>query len=582
VGQPELADMLSSHQLRQLGQRITISCLLSPLTYEETRDYIRHRIALASHRAGPPFDKSSYRAIYAYSGGIPRLINIACDRALLNAFSRNSFKITSSITKEAIRELTRKKAGTSYNWLQGPAGLIVLSAIFIPVIILLLYHANGQSPETLTGRRPFPPELVTQAETRPAAPESTQVSEAAPPEKLISPQDEAPIAIQEDSLAPGQPEESDRDFVNPANSEVLVLSAGRNKTSGKPLAVYEKKNTETDSDDTAFHSVHVGTFRSPSQAEERVAELRASGYPSFLYTQESSSGNTVYVVVAGKYQSYALAKEAGRSLSKAGYSNFVARAKDSLDAGLTGAEPQAQTGIVVERPRNSGEGQNFLNFLQGLNSRFSRNNAMEEILKLWFPAAEIKIKKNKLDIDRFFFAEAAKQYDLQVEPIAGASDALVQALDLPVIFSFYLKGQAWPKYLAAAYIDKEKIYFVEGGQGQTVSVDRDIFLQYWSGEAYIFWKNFKNLPGVISQRSKGLDIKSLKKLLQQLGYSNIIMTDRYDKNTLQIIKAIQTKYGMQADGLVGPLTKIALYNESAEFTKPSLVKFDAARTENGS
>ena len=148
VGQPELGDMLSSHQLRQLGQRITINCQLLPLTYQETRDYIRHRISLASHRAGPPFDKASYRAIYEYSRGIPRLINIACDRILLNAFSRNSFKITGSITKEAIRELTRKKTGNSYNWLQGPSGLVIAAAIFIPLIILLLYLANGQSPET--------------------------------------------------------------------------------------------------------------------------------------------------------------------------------------------------------------------------------------------------------------------------------------------------------------------------------------------------------------------------------------------------------------------------------------------------
>ncbi len=81
----------------------------------ETKDYIRHRITLASHRAGPPFDKASYKAIYEYSRGIPRLINIACDRALLNAFGLNSFKITGSITREALRELTRKKTGNSYS-----------------------------------------------------------------------------------------------------------------------------------------------------------------------------------------------------------------------------------------------------------------------------------------------------------------------------------------------------------------------------------------------------------------------------------------------------------------------------------
>jgi peptidoglycan hydrolase-like protein with peptidoglycan-binding domain len=113
-------------------------------------------------------------------------------------------------------------------------------------------------------------------------------------------------------------------------------------------------------------------------------------------------------------------------------------------------------------------------------------------------------------------------------------------------------------------------------------VDRGILLQYWSGEAYIFWKNFKNLDGIISQRSRGQNVMTLKQLLRQLGYSSVVMTDRYDKDTQQIIKAVQTKYGLRADGLVGPLTKIALYNESGEFTKPSLVKLDAAGKENGS
>ena len=107
-------------------------------------------------------------------------------------------------------------------------------------------------------------------------------------------------------------------------------------------------------------------------------------------------------------------------------------------------------------------------------------------------------------------------------------------------------------------------------------------MQYWSGEAYIFWKNFNNLPGVISQDSRGQNVKTLKQLLRQLGHKDIIMTDSYDKDTLQIIKTIQAKYGLQADGLVGPLTKIVLYNESSEFAKPSLVKFAAATMENGS
>ena len=91
-----------------------------------------------------------------------------------------------------------------------------------------------------------------------------------------------------------------------------------------------------------------------------------------------------------------------------------------------------------------------------------------------------------------------------------------------------------------------------------------------------------NLKGVITERSDGNDIKSLKKLLRQLGYDHVSLTESFDKETIKIIKDIQEEYALHVDGQVGPFTKIALYNESREFIKPSLVKFEAARTENGS
>ncbi|MFC1837764.1 hypothetical protein ACFLYW_03690 [Thermodesulfobacteriota bacterium] len=128
-------------------------------------DYIRHRISLASHRAGPPFDKASYRTIYQFSKGVPRLINIACDRALLNAFSRNSFKITGAIAREAIKELTRKKPGRPQGWLQGPRGIAVLAAALIPLIVVLLYQANEQLTVKAVISKP-PPERTTPAEIK--------------------------------------------------------------------------------------------------------------------------------------------------------------------------------------------------------------------------------------------------------------------------------------------------------------------------------------------------------------------------------------------------------------------------------
>ncbi|RUA00619.1 MAG: hypothetical protein DSY89_06255, partial [Deltaproteobacteria bacterium] len=89
VGQPELNDLLSSYHLRQLGQRISLSCRLLPLTRRETRRYIAHRVSIAANRPEAVFSPAAAREIHAYSGGIPRLINTACDRSLLAAFSSN-------------------------------------------------------------------------------------------------------------------------------------------------------------------------------------------------------------------------------------------------------------------------------------------------------------------------------------------------------------------------------------------------------------------------------------------------------------------------------------------------------------
>jgi general secretion pathway protein A len=485
VGQPELGDMLSSHQLRQLGQRITINCKLDPLTFQEAKDYIRHRISLASHRAGPPFDKGSYRAIYEYSKGIPRLINIACNRVLLNAFSRNSFKVTGSITKEAIKELTRKKSGHSHGWLQGRPGFAIAAAVFITLAIVMLYLFYGQSPEIPLVNKATVSSGVTQEQNQEAIPQIKKVPE--PPEPA------APLA-----------------------SELTVLQ-----------------------NEAAMSSP-------PPEAKEAMA-------PADATEQTGLSEKTL-----------ALSPELPES----------AVTDETLATGPT---------IPIKQAPISEDAKKILKHLKSLNSRHSRNSSMKETLKLWFPAKEIPPLKSRIESDPVFFQQAARHYGLQVQPVATDSDiTLIQNLNLPAIFTFYLPGHSWPKYLAVPYINKEKIYFIAERHKQLVSVDRDIFLQYWSGEAYISWKNYNELKGIITERSNGNDIKSLKKLLRQLGYDHILLTESYDKETVKIIQGIQEKYSLHVDGLVGPFTKIALYNESREFIKPSLVKFETARTENGS
>lgn len=104
IGQPELRRLLDSEQLRQLNQRITARFHLAPFNLRETGDYIRHRIAVAGVDR-PLFTARAIRHIYRYSGGIPRLVNILCDRALLGACVTRGSQVTPIIVAKAAREV---------------------------------------------------------------------------------------------------------------------------------------------------------------------------------------------------------------------------------------------------------------------------------------------------------------------------------------------------------------------------------------------------------------------------------------------------------------------------------------------
>jgi len=141
VGQPELSDILDSHELRQLGQRITLRYHLTPLTYKETVEYIKYRINIAARKAGIKFDRSAYRQIYRYSGGIPRVINISCDRSLLTAFGLSQRKISGSIARTSIKELKSRGAKKKHDLIYGDKAIIIFAVLAL-ILIGVSYRQN--------------------------------------------------------------------------------------------------------------------------------------------------------------------------------------------------------------------------------------------------------------------------------------------------------------------------------------------------------------------------------------------------------------------------------------------------------
>ena len=105
VGQRELEGKLASPELKQLNQRISIRYYLKPLNFQETCGYIVHRLALVSQECSVQFEETALKRVYKHSGGVPRIINNLCDRALLDAYAERQHTITKKTIRRVILDL---------------------------------------------------------------------------------------------------------------------------------------------------------------------------------------------------------------------------------------------------------------------------------------------------------------------------------------------------------------------------------------------------------------------------------------------------------------------------------------------
>ncbi len=126
IGQPELAQMLARPELRQLNQRITARYNLEPLNLEETGAYIRHRLQVAGMAADREvFPTSVVKGIYRQTRGIPRLINVLCDRMLLGAYGRNRSRADKAMLRLAAREVMGEEVAEESPW-RWPLAVVAL------------------------------------------------------------------------------------------------------------------------------------------------------------------------------------------------------------------------------------------------------------------------------------------------------------------------------------------------------------------------------------------------------------------------------------------------------------------------
>ncbi|MBI2218385.1 MAG: AAA family ATPase [Candidatus Rokubacteria bacterium] len=200
IGQPELIALLDREDLRQLAQRITARYHLQPFTEEETRAYIRHRLKIAGRTRGI-FTERAMRRVHRASCGIPRLINIICDRALLGAYAQDRTHVDARMVTRAATEVRgRRTPRLALTWRTATlaAGLVVIAGVAAVVLAARPFGDAGDASvgtasraapptsiaPTLTSTAPAPPSTTAAAPSVAAAPPSVA---AAPPSAAVAP-----------------------------------------------------------------------------------------------------------------------------------------------------------------------------------------------------------------------------------------------------------------------------------------------------------------------------------------------------------------------------------------------------------
>lgn len=399
VGQPELSEKLDSHDLRQLSQRISLRCHLTPLCAAEVREYIDHRLHVASRGpAAVRFTQRACRGVYRYSSGIPRLINIVCDRALLTAFARGRKKVGLAEVRAAVGELssrgqrrllaaaTLKKPAAALT----AAALMILAAVFYP---------------------------------------------------------QAPLS--------------------PLDLMQQLIQSGRSR--------FEGASTEA--------SLNRIT---PGPAEP--------GPP-------------------------------------------VASAKELRE------------------------------FLAEMDVRSARNLSLASVLSAWGADGQIDPELDLLTDDSEYFQAVCARKGLALLQLR-CDQGLLDKLGLPAVMAVRLPDGDRPGFLSVQRTANDRVTVSRASHHHTITISTDLLQSWCAGAVYIPWKDYIAGPQVIPRELPHESIAVLKHHLRQSGYPGLDGSEIYDRATERAVKSVQRKYGLRPDGIVGPLTKIALYNENPQLTIP--------------
>ena len=451
MGQPELRKVMARPELKQLDQRITVRYHLGPLDRKETIQYITHRLDVAGGSNKVRFTPGALQTIHRRTGGVPRLINVLCDRCLLAGFSAGKKTISRAVVNKAMREIK----GTPVRKPRRPRRWIAsgFATAAIALIAIVGYALLGREPALVTD------ELQ----------QRIAVERSAPPAEA-------------DAL--------------PSSPEIL--------TPGEPAP---------------------GELILPSEEEDLTRQTELAPLPE---TREADRGEVEILPAA----------EAG-PLEEFGPGDSIP------------FDPEAAR-----------------EFIMGLDPEQSLKDSLQAISNRWTVETPLGALHTGPVIDSLTsFGSATGLNHLSVQGNLG----LLRLFDLPALIELNIPGADRPRYIALLEIvDHQGTFAPWLGDGERVPTE--FIGDFWFGRAFIFWKDFHNLPHFLGPGSAGEAVEWLQINLIGLGYLEGNPTTVYGEETQRAIHSLQLANNIAGDGIVGPYTKIILYRMMEQFAMPSLSK----------
>ena len=319
IGQPELRGMLAQPELEQLAQRVTARFHLEALSEAETAQYITHRLAVAGRSSESPFDRKALHRIHQLSRGVPRRINLLCDRALLGAYASGRGSVDRAIIDKAATEVFGGTADAApRSWRQrsaawragtGLLGALLLGALAFGVTSALQGTLRSAAPRPADGSARGTPNArpaATAAAVGMAAPAGLTAPRVAP---LAAPAVPGVGSGAAATAAPAGAPAAPRPVVVTDPQQILQSTTRDEKQAWRELAPAWQLALGDGDPCPAAQRQQVPCFRIASSP---LALIRQLGRPGILTLRDGAAA-PVYVVLTGLTDSIATLRMNGAS-----------------------------------------------------------------------------------------------------------------------------------------------------------------------------------------------------------------------------------------------------------------------------